>query len=111
MTNQRTILIGDFNSNTIWDKKYRDRNHSNVVRRLEEKGIFSAYHLHHAQKQGNEKHPTLFMYRHKDKSYHIDYCFISEDLVNKLKSVEVDEFDDWIKYSDHVPLMVDLDID
>ena len=51
------------------------------------------------------------MYRHEDKSYHIDYCFISEDQVNKLKSVEVGEFDEWIKYSDHVPLMVDLDVD
>jgi len=111
LTNKRTILIGDFNSNTIWDKKHREGNHTNVVKRLEEKGIFSADHLHHSQAQGNEQHPTLFMYRHKDKSYHIDYCFISEDLVNKLKSVEVGEFDEWIKYSDHVPLIVNLDVD
>src|ERR1700722_9553875 len=65
MKNTKTILAGDFNSNTIWDRKRRAGNHSNVVKFLEEKGIFSAYHLHYKQKQGKEKHPTLYIYRHK----------------------------------------------
>ena len=44
LTNKKTILIGDFNSNTIWDKKRRESNHSNVVKLLKEKGILSTYH-------------------------------------------------------------------
>ena len=104
--NTRTILAGDFNSNTIWDRKRRISNHSNVVKVLAEKGIFSTYHLHHNQVQGKEMHPTLYMYRHKDKSYHIDYCFASNDLTKKLQSVEIGDYESWTKYSDHVPVII-----
>ena len=102
-----TMFIGDFNSNTIWDyKKHRLSDHSSVVKQLESKGIFSTYHLHHKQAQGSEKHPTFYMHRHKDKPYHIDYCFVSADMIEKLQSVEIGEYDSWAKYSDHVPLIV-----
>lgn len=106
LTNTKTILAGDFNSNKIWDRKNREGNHSNVVKMLENKGIFSSYHLHNKQAQGTEEHPTLFMYRHKDKPYHIDYCFVSADMAEKLQTVEVGEYEFWTKYSDHVPLIV-----
>jgi exodeoxyribonuclease III len=106
LSNKQTILIGDFNSNTIWDRKYRAGNHSNVVKRLEEKGIFSCYHLHHKQMQGKEKHPTFYLYKHKDKPYHIDYCFASTDMIDKIQSVEIGDYDFWKQYSDHVPVIV-----
>jgi exonuclease III len=109
LTNKPAILIGDFNSNTIWDyKKFRMSNHSSVVKYLEDKKIFSTYHLHHKQSPGTEAHSTFYMYRHKDKPYHIDYCFVSEDLAVRLKSVDIGEYDYWIKYSDHVPLIVNF---
>jgi len=104
--NNTTILIGDFNSNSIWDRKHRESNHSNVVKFLESKDIFSSYHLFHKQIQGKEKHPTLYMYRHQDKPYHIDYCFVSKDIARKIKSVEIGDFDFWSKHSDHVPVIV-----
>jgi exodeoxyribonuclease III len=100
------ILMGDFNSNTIWDRKRRAGNHSNVVKRLEEKGIHSCYHLHHHQIQGKEKHPTFYLYKHKDKGYHLDYCFASADMIAKIESVEIGDYDSWKQYSDHVPVMV-----
>lgn len=110
LTDTRTILIGDFNSNKIWDRKHRESNHSSVVKLLEDKGIFSSYHLHHKQTQGTEEHPTLYMYRHKDKPYHIDYCFASADMAEKLTSVEVGDYEFWIRHSDHVPLIVTFDL-
>ena len=100
------MLIGDFNSNTIWDRKRRAGNHSNVVKFLEEKGIYSTYHLHHKQVQGKERHPTLYLYRHLDKPYHLDYCFVSADMACNLKSVKIGDHDFWTKYSDHVPVIV-----
>jgi exodeoxyribonuclease III len=106
MTISNTIIAGDFNSNKIWDKKNRERNHSNVVEYLGKKGIHSSYHVHHKQNQGSEKHPTLYMYRHKNKPYHIDYCFVSDSMIKRLKSVEIGDFEYWSKFSDHVPVIV-----
>ncbi|MBL7966119.1 MAG: endonuclease/exonuclease/phosphatase family protein [Prolixibacteraceae bacterium] len=110
LAKNQTILVGDFNSNVIWDKTHRIGNHSNVVKLLEEKGIQSTYHVFHRQIQGLEKHPTLFMYRHKEKPYHIDYCFASKYLIEKLQSVEVGAFDSWIQHSDHMPLIVSFKV-
>ncbi len=109
LTEKTTILMGDFNSNTIWDyKKRKLGNHSNMVAFLETKNIVSAYHFYYNQEQGKETRPTLFMYRHQDKPYHIDYCFISADLRDKLALVEVGEYKKWAQYSDHAPLIVDF---
>jgi exonuclease III len=101
-----TILAGDFNSNTIWDRPSREGNHTDVVKRLEKKGIYSCYHKHLQQLQGKEQHPTHYLYRHQDKPYHLDYCFASADLVNNIQSVEIGEYNSWAPYSDHVPVMV-----
>lgn len=106
LNKKRILLIGDFNSNSIWDRKHRASNHSNVVKTLEDKGIVSTYHLHYKQTQGKEEHPTLYMYRHRDKPYHIDYCFASAGMLKKLESVKIGDYEFWAKYSDHVPVMV-----
>jgi exodeoxyribonuclease-3 len=103
---ERTMLVGDFNSNTIWDRKYRAGNHSNVVKVLGDKKIYSTYHLHHKQTQGKEKHPTFFLYRHKNKPYHLDYCFVSEDIAARIEKVSVGRHNFWKDYSDHVPVIV-----
>ena len=108
LSGKQTILAGDFNSNTIWDRKHRVGNHSDVVKYLDEKGIYSAYHLHYKQIQGNEQHPTFYLYRNELKPYHLDYCFVSADLAGNIQSVEVGEHAVWTKHSDHVPLMVTL---
>ncbi len=110
LSESKTILAGDFNSNTIWDRPRRTGNHSNVVEKLEARKIFSTYHLFHDQIQGKEAHMTQFMYRHEDKPYHLDYCFASIDFIEKLQNVEIGTYADWTKYSDHKPLIVTFDI-
>ena len=110
LKNERTILIGDFNSNTLWDKPRREGNHSTVVERLEQKGIYSMYHHYFKQIQGKEEHPTWFLYRHQNKPYHLDYCFASTDFMNKLKSVEIGAYEQWTHYSDHKPVIATFDI-
>ncbi len=106
----KTLLVGDFNSNTIWDKPRREGNHSTVVEKLAAKKIYSTYHKFHKQIQGKEKNPTLFMYRHQDKPYHIDYCFASKDFMDKLENVEVGSYHDWTAYSDHKPLIISFNL-
>jgi len=108
LSSKTSVLVGDFNSNTIWDRKRREGNHTNVVKYLADKSIYSVYHLHHQQTQGIEQHPTFYLYRHQDKPYHLDYCFVSEDLANRVESVDVGDHALWSKYSDHVPLIIDF---
>ena len=108
INNTPVILAGDFNSNTIWDKPRREGNHSNVVERLAEKGIQSTYHHHFNLLQSKEEHPTFLLYRHKDKPYHLDYCFASADLMEGLVSVEVGSWEEWNPYSDHCPLIIEF---
>jgi exodeoxyribonuclease III len=100
------ILAGDFNSNVIWDKLHRKISHSMLVEKLTSLNIFSTYHAHLNLTQGVEEHPTYFMYRHQNRPYHIDYCFASGDLIDKLENVEVGTHEQWAQYSDHSPVIV-----
>ncbi|MDO3627910.1 endonuclease/exonuclease/phosphatase family protein [Mucilaginibacter sp. BT774] len=105
---ERTILIGDFNSNSIWDKPKRVGNHTHLVDKLGIKQIKSVYHHHFGQTHGAEQHPTFNLYKSADKPYHLDYCFVSEDLMLKLTDVQIGAHDNWKKYSDHLPLIIDF---
>jgi exonuclease III len=110
LKNNKIVLIGDFNSNTIWDKPKRLGNHSTVVNHLKELDIHSCYHQHFNSEQGKEKHYTLYMYRNKDKGYHIDYCFASRFFIDCLKTVTIGKHKEWSRYSDHTPLIIDFDL-
>lgn len=108
LAGDKTLLLGDFNSNTIWDKPKREFNHSALVDLLAKKGIRSAYHAYFGAAQGKEAHPTHYLYRHEDKPYHLDYCFASSDLMSRLRKVDVGAFGDWKGVSDHMPLVVEF---
>ena len=105
-----TIVIGDFNSNKIWDYKDRLGTHSDVVANLAGKGIHSIYHKHFGMEQGKEKHPTFHLQKNVTKPYHIDYCFASTDLLDKVKTVEIGTYEDWTAHSDHSPLNIQFEI-
>ncbi|HZV69922.1 MAG TPA: endonuclease/exonuclease/phosphatase family protein [Saprospiraceae bacterium] len=104
-----TILVGDFNSNKIWDHKDRNGNHSDVVNKLAEHNIHSIYHRHSGCEQGNEKHPTFYLHRNLQKPYHLDYCFASTSFLDKLIEIEIGNYENWTAYSDHTPVMVSFE--
>jgi exodeoxyribonuclease III len=108
LTNKNVILAGDFNSNAIWDRTSSIGNHSDVVAKLASYNIHSAYHVFFQQAQGQEMHPTFFHYRKKEKPFHLDYCFLSNNLLNKIKSVHIGDYKTWTAFSDHSPIIIDL---
>lgn len=108
LLNQNTILIGDFNSNQIWDDNSRLGNHSDVVAVLCQNKIRSLYHEQFGIEHGKEEDHTFFMYRKIEKPYHIDYCFASNQFINQGSNIQLGNPDEWIDISDHIPLIVDI---
>ena len=57
---------------------------------------------------GKEIIPTHYHQHNKEKPFHIDFCFLSKKLLEKITKVEVGKYEDWIKYSDHVPMIIEM---
>lgn len=72
----------------------------------EEFGLVSAYHAFHKVDPGAEAHPTHYWKRKQSSPWHIDYCFVPEGWVPKLRDVQVGGFDEWPD-SDHRPLTIE----
>lgn len=103
------MIGGDWNSNPIWDDKHDYWSHSEVVSELKKINIESVYHHISREANGNESNPTFYMYRHKDKPYHIDYMFASPNLLNAVKEFSIGESAKWLEHSDHLPILTYLE--
>ncbi len=101
----KLVVLGDFNSNKRWDKKHQERNHTYVVEKLKTAKLESAYHYENKEQQGQETQATFFLHRKYEKSYHIDYAFLNLDYY---KDMELGKFEEWIIYSDHMPLYLEM---
>ncbi len=102
-----TILIGDWNSNARWDNERRSGNHSDVVAFLNKYRIKSIYHTLKEEQHGKEAEPTLYLLKKTEKPFHLDYCFASENMITSKTTITVGTLKEWIKISDHMPLIID----
>ena len=102
---EKTIIIGDFNSNAIWDKQHGMRNHSVVVDQLKNKGLVSAYHHTSGEKHGEESQNTFCLYKNPGKKYHIDYCFLNPERIADFKILNENV---WLELSDHYPIQIEV---
>lgn len=110
---ENLIMCGDFNSNSIWDREHKtkddngkDKNQTNLNIKLNNKGLYSAYHDLNNKKQGKETESTFYLYRHLDEPFYIDYVYAGKNIVSDLK---IGDADKWIQLSDHVPLVFKID--
>lgn len=97
--------MGDFNSNKIWDKENGYRNHIDVVNELKNISLESAYHYKYNEEQGKKSKATFYLYRHKDKKYHIDHCFCNPEII-----IDFDVMDDvkWLNFSEHFTIILEI---
>ena len=56
---------------------------------------------------GEEKQSTLFHTKDKNKPYFIDYLYVKNIIVNNFK---IGDYEKWISFSDHMPLIAELKI-
>lgn len=107
LTAERSVVMGDFNSNSIWDASFRGRSHTDLVARLQRLHLHSVYHAQTHEAQGKETVSTFYLYRHRDKGYHLDYAFVSHCLLAHTR-LTIPEEGWWFTRSDHIPLILDI---
>ena len=103
-----TVIAGDFNTSSTFDTPNSRLNHAEIVRRMEDLGLVSAYHAFHGEGHGEETHPTYYYQWKQDRPFHIDYCFIPSNWSHMISNVSVGNFDKWSQASDHRPLLTEL---
>ena len=104
-----TVILGDFNSNPIWDHQHRPGwSHSDLIARLRDLGLVSAYHAFHGEAPGKESRATYYHTWNKRKPFHIDYCFLPSTWAAAIRRVEIGDYAGWRRRSDHRPLVVEL---
>lgn len=103
-----TFVLGDWNSNAIWDRERKMSNHSNVIKKLAEAEIVSLYHEHFGEAHGKETMATYWHQRSQIQGYHLDYCASPKSWLPRVKSLQLGAFDEWGTLSDHSPLIVEL---
>lgn len=101
-----SMMVGDFNNSVIWDKSNGKFNFLDIDRKLNSLGLFSAYHNVNKADLGSEGDATFFHTKDINKPYHIDYCYMHRSL--EITSAKPLHFSEWGKFSDHVPVVVDL---
>jgi exodeoxyribonuclease III len=114
LADRPAIVAGDLNSNAIWDKPGWRINHMARVETLGGLGLVSAYHTVRGEPHGRETVPTLY-WRDRTKdgpTYHIDYVFLPDRWIDRVKGLSLGTFEDWCGsgLSDHVPIIVDIDV-
>ena len=101
-----SIVVGDFNSHSRWDKKGAEWTHSRLVEHLRhEFGLVSAVH---SKYPSEPEPPTIYFQWKEDRPYHIDYCFVPEAWTGRISTVEVGSYLDFQGESDHRPVMVEI---
>lgn len=111
--NENLIMCGDFNSNAIWDNLHKAKdnegnakNQSNLNKKLNKKGLYSAYHELTGEKQGKETQFTFYQSKNLELPYHIDYVYTAKD---KVIDFQIGDANKWIKLSDHMPIVFEFD--
>ncbi len=108
------VAAGDLNNHVLWDRPGHAANHANAVERFQSLGMVSAYHADRQVADGDEPEPTHY-WRDRTKhgpTYHIDYVYMPRGWVAGMREMTVGGFEDWSGkgLSDHVPLVIDVDL-
>jgi exonuclease III len=107
--NERTVMAGDFNSNTKLDRPKAKWTHARCAFDLQSGGLVSLYHQSTGEHHGGETCPTFFLHRDRAKPFHIDYAFAHRSLIlDRGSQVLIGLPEQWLDHSDHMPLVFEI---
>ena len=126
---ENLIVCGDFNSSADfdWEHKAKDndgnaKNHTNLDKKLNEKGLFSVYHELSNEENGKETKQTFYQTRHLNHNFYLDYFYANKELIENTQLIEnqkpvskdlsnkfeILDYWQWISLSDHLPIIFDF---
>lgn len=106
-----TIAAGDFNHNVIWDKGYPEHRFIDTLEEMSRLSLGSVYHKLTSEEYGKETKATFYWQKNPNQPYHIDYVFTSDRINKEDITLEIKQPEDHLKYSDHVPIILDIALD
>ncbi len=104
------IVAGDFNKSLLARRSDRRAVPSRLALRLTSLGFSSAYHLARGVEHGGEAEPTFFLHRRLPGRHHADHVFLDTATSSGLRRVEVGAGRRWVPSSDHVPVVVEIEL-
>jgi len=107
LASHRVVVIGDFNNNALWDTTTKPV-FGSITDELDSSGYESVYHARTGETHGEESAASFYHQRNPKKPYLIDHAFIPRDWVGLVADFKIGHADDWLEYSDHMPLTLDL---
>lgn len=105
----KCIIAGDLNSFHDYKCRPIEYMHTTVMDRLNHDfKVKSLYHHYNGIDHGNETEYTFYMRKNKEKYYHVDYMLGCKCFYESISNIEIGKYDDWIKFSDHMPLLLEV---
>jgi len=105
------IVAGDFNRTLVGRRRNGSSVASVLARRLEALGFVSGYHHDRGVGHGEETEPTFCRYRRLPDRHHADHLFVDRATAARVRRVEIGYAPRWISTSDHMPLVLELELD
>ena len=106
----KALWIGDFNSSMQLKNEIDKNNHTRFLETMKKYGLVSAYHTNRQKKHGEEDQFTFIgTYRNGQQRFFNDYIFYHHDRF-KCKTVTIGRFNTFSFFSDHCPVLAELQL-
>jgi hypothetical protein len=109
LRHERAVVIGDFNDNARWDT-VRQPMFATTTAVLADLGYASVYHARTGEASSDLLGASLLWQRNPAKPYLVDHAFIPRPWLSRVEDFHLGEVSEWLPLSDHVPLVLDLEV-
>lgn len=107
--NDPVIIMGDFNLDKRVPSSFTGvGGYGKIMGLFESYGLKSCYHSNSMEEFSLESAATYYHYGKVDMPFHIDYCFVSQDVLQGMQTFHIGTAEEYLSLSDHVPLVLEF---